>query len=108
MSEAAAPGCACTLYAVVRDNGDLVRGCQALDANKPAGTVGVYGVRFNRAVENCAWVATIGLDDDGVPPRGHISVAGLANPDGVQVRTFDCDCKPADLPFHLAVHCCGD
>jgi hypothetical protein len=105
--EAAPAGCACTLFAVVRANGTLVRGCNALNADKPDGN-GIYRVLFNQNVNNCAWVATIGLPDDGVPPCGQISVAGLANPNGVQVRTFDRDCQPTDRPFHLAVHCCPD
>lgn len=105
-SEAAAPGCACTLFAVVNAAGELVRGCGALDAD-PFDT-GIYRVRFNRNVERCAWVATIGLRDNGVPPTGQISVAGLNARNGVQVRTFDSLGVPVDLPFHLAVHCCTD
>lgn len=105
-SDAVAPGCACTHFAVVRANGTLARGCGAVAAEHVA--LGVYRVHFAGNVNRCAWVATIGLPDDGVPPPGQISVAGLVNPKRVQVRTYDCACKPADLPFHLAVHCCPE
>lgn len=105
-SEAAAPGCACTLFAVVDVAGSLVRRCGAIDSDHPA--VGGYRVRFNQDVSGCAWVATIGLDDDGVPPSGQISVAGLANPEGVAVKTTNAAGAPADRPFHLAVHCCPE
>ena len=105
-SEAAAPGCACTLYAVVTAAGNLVRGCGAVVVVHPA--VGVYGVHFAPNVANCAWVATIGLSGGGNPPPGTISVAGGLTPQDVRVETFDCACQPADRPFHLAVHCCPD
>lgn len=104
---AVAPDCACTLFAVVNVGGGLVRECGALAAQNPA--AGVYNVQFNRPVELCAWVATIGLpDEDDAQPRGVISVAGRLQPDQVQVRTYDCNCVPANRPFHLAVHCCPE
>lgn len=106
-SVVAAPGCACTLFAVVRANGELVRGCNALEA-EPGDGDGVYRVLFSQNVSRCAWVATIGLPNDGVPPPGEISVAGLINPNAVQVRTFISNGNPADRPFHLAVHCCPE
>jgi hypothetical protein len=100
----AAAGCACTHYAVVSAAGVLVRGCGAVAAQHIG--AGVYRVHFAGNVVSCAWVATIGLPDDGAPLPGMISVAGLPNPNEVQVRTFDCNCQPADRPFHFAVHCC--
>lgn len=104
----AAPGCACTLFAVVNAAGNLVRGCGAVAAVHLA--VGVYGVSFAQNVASCAWVATIGLpNNDGNLPPGVISVAGGPAPNEVLVRTFDCHgCEPADRPFHLAVHCCPE
>lgn len=105
-SEAAAPGCACTLYAVVDAAGDLVRDCGADDSDRPA--VGGYRVLFNQDVSNCAWVATIGLPGVGNPPTGQVSVAGLANLNGVAVKTSDDAGNAVNLPFHLAVHCCPE
>lgn len=100
------PDCACTLFAVVDANGEPVRKCNALDSQRRDD--GIYVVRFNRDVSSCAWVATIGLPDDGISPPGEISVAGFIQPDVVVVRTFDSLGAPADRPFHLAVHCCPE
>jgi hypothetical protein len=80
-SEAAAPGCACTLFAVVRANGTLERGCKALESQRRDD--GISRVRFDRDVSKCAWVATIGLPDDGISPVGEISVAGFIQSDVV-------------------------
>lgn len=106
-SEAAAPGCACTLYAVVNAAGVIQRDCGANNSDNPA--VGGYRVFFNQDVSNCAWVATIGLPGAGVPPTGQVSVAGLLNfPNGVAVRTSNDGGAAVNLPFHLAVHCCPE
>lgn len=105
-SAVAAPGCACTLFAVVGAAGALVRRCKALESQRLDD--GIYRVRFDRDVSSCAWVATIGLPDDGISPPGEISVAGFIQPDVVVVRTFNSLGNPADRPFHLAVHCCPE
>lgn len=105
--EAAAPGCACTHFAVVNVAGGLVRGCGAVAAQHVA--LGVYGVRFAGNVASCAWVATIGLPNNNEDrPCGMISVAGGPTPNDVRVMTFNRACEPADRPFHLAVHCCPE
>ena len=98
--------CACTLWAVVDANGNLIRDLGAIASNRL--NAGVYEVRFNRTVTRCAYVATIGLPGQGNPPPGEISVASSPNPNGVRVDTANNAGAPADLPFHLAVHCGSD
>jgi hypothetical protein len=98
--------CACTLWAVVDANGNLVRDLGANVSSRL--NVGVYEVRFNRDVTGCAYVATIGLPGQGNPPPGEISVASSPNPNGVRVDTANNAGAPADRPFHLAVHCGSD
>jgi hypothetical protein len=86
-SEAAALGCACTLFAVVDSAGSLVRNRGAVNSGNPA--VGDYRGLFNQDVSNCAWVATIGLPGVGIPSTGQVSVARLANLNRVAIRTSD-------------------
>jgi hypothetical protein len=105
-SENAALGCACTLFAVVDSAGSLARNCGAVNSDNLA--VGDYRVLFNQDVSNCAWVATIGLPGVGIPPTGQVSVAGLANLNGVAIRTSGDRGAAVNLPFHLAVHCCPE
>ncbi len=102
-AEAVEVDCACTRWAVVDANGNLIRDLGAIASNRL--NAGVYEVRFNRNVTHCAYVATIGLPGQGNPPPGEISVASSPNPNGVRVDTANNAGAPADLPFHLAVHC---
>ena len=95
--------CACTLWAVVDDNGVLVRSFRATNSVHVA--VGIYRVFFDTNVSGCAYVATIGLPGQGNPPPGEISVASSPIPNGVRVDTANNAGAPADRPFHLAVHC---
>jgi len=102
---AAQDNCACTAWAVVDTNGNLIRGFGANAAMKVG--LGFYRVIFNRNVTRCAYTATIGLPGSvGNPPPGEISVVGLnGNPNGVFVATYTSTGANADRPFHLAVHC---
>jgi hypothetical protein len=98
-------GCACTLFAVVDANGDLVREFRANSSQRFS--TGEYEVVFNRSVSQCAYVATIGDPGDNViPPPGEIAVAGRLNDDtAVFITTYDSNGRRADRGFHLAVHC---
>jgi hypothetical protein len=104
-AEAETHGCACTLFAVVNANGTLAFGFGAVSSTKLA--TGEYQVIFNRNVRDCAYVATIGLSGNlGGSPAGEIAVVGrFNNVNGVFVQTFTSAGVPADLGFHLAVHC---
>lgn len=104
-SEAATPGCACTLFAVVNADGSLARGFGAVSSQN-LGT-GNYEVIFNVNVRNCAYVATIGLSGSvGASLPGEITVVGrFDNVNGVFITTSSSGGAPADFGFHLAVHC---
>jgi hypothetical protein len=97
------PPTAQSFYAVVRSNGTLARGFEAVSAAH-LGT-GVYQVIFAHDITGSAYLGTLGLDtDSGESPAGQIAVVGrfdIAN--GVFVQTFDAAGNPADRGFHLAV-----
>jgi hypothetical protein len=97
-------------WAVVNDNGNLVRGAGAVTAKQlftPA-TRGSYQVTFNRRVKGCALTATIGRVNSASrePDPGEIGVAYRhGNSKSVYVKTRDSDGTEADRSFHLAVLC---
>jgi hypothetical protein len=96
------------LFAVVNANGTLARGHKAVSATR-LGT-GAYEVVFRKDVRSCAYLATIGLSGSaGSSLPGEITVVGRSGNDrGVFVTTHSSGGAPADLGFHLAVHCAGD
>jgi hypothetical protein len=97
------PPTAQSFYAVVRSNGTLARGFEAVSAAN-LGT-GVYQVIFAHDITGSAYLGTLGLDtDSGESPAGQIAVVGrFGAPNGVFVETFDASGNPADRGFHLAV-----
>jgi hypothetical protein len=97
------PPTAQSFYAVVRSNGTLARGFEAVSAAN-LGT-GVYQVIFAHDITGSAYLGTLGLDtDSGESPAGQIAVVGrFGAPHGVFVETFDASGNPADRGFHLAV-----
>ncbi len=97
-------------WAVVKANGDLVRGRGAVSAKQlfTPDFDGAYQVTFNRRVTNCALIATIGRVNSAPknPDPGEIGVAyrdGRA--DSVFVKTRDSGGVAEDQSFHLAVLC---
>jgi hypothetical protein len=94
-----------THWAVVESNGALSRG-EGTTSSSRLGT-GRYQVLFNRAVSNCAYVATLGRTGSSNPPAGEIGVATLPGSagNGVAVRTRASGGGLADRPFHLVVNC---
>lgn len=97
------PPTAQAFYAVVRSDGTLVRGFEAVSAAN-LGT-GVYQVIFAHDITGSAYLGTLGLDtDSGESPAGQIAVVGRFDAaNGVFVQTFDAAGNPADRGFHLAV-----
>ena len=97
------PPTAQTFYAVVRSNGTLARGFEAVSAAN-LGT-GTYQVIFAHDITSSAYLGTLGLDtDSGESPAGQIAVVGRFDAaNGVFVQTFDAAGNPADRGFHLAV-----
>jgi hypothetical protein len=63
--------------AVVNTNGTLARGLNAKSSRYLgfANDGGEYVVFFNRKINHCAFVATLGNAGTGIPPNGHIAVA---------------------------------
>ncbi len=98
------PPTAQTFFAVVRSDGSLARGFQAVSAARLA--PGRYQVLFAHDLTGSAYTGTLGLDvNSGVSPSGQIAVVGRAGaPNGVFVETFDATGSFADRGFHLAVH----
>jgi len=97
------PPTAQTFYAVVRADGTLARGFQAVSATR-LGT-GIYQVLFAHDITRSAYLGTIGLDtSSGVSPSGQMAVVGrFGAPNGVWVQTYDAAGSPADRGFHMAV-----
>lgn len=93
--------------AVVKGNGDLVRGSSGVTATKVTGFKGAYNVHFPRKVWSCVYSATLGQSGHaGVAPGGSITVAGDSGSDqGVFVQTRNSTGAKTDRDFHLVVAC---
>jgi hypothetical protein len=91
-------------FAVVNQNGQVVRGRGATAARTGAGR---YQVIFTNDIRGCAYFATIGDPSAAAPPQNsQISVSSLAsNVNGVAVRTENSNGDEVDRPFHLIVLC---
>jgi len=92
-------------WAVVQDDGTLVRGKNATGAIHLS--TGVYEVDFTTSIAKCSFTGTIGLPgSSGTNSPGFITVAGRGNnADGVFVKTYDQAGASTDLGFHLNVRC---
>ncbi len=106
-----APGLPATrLFASVRDDGELVSGSGVTEsARVPDGT---FTVTFDRSVENCAAIGTVGLGGGpgGFVTPGSILHANLGAPDAqsVAVRIYEPGATAPNLTsnsFSLAVFC---
>ena len=88
------------LYAVVKANGDLIRGSHVVATNNPTGST--YRIRFDRDVSKCAYSALVESPLIGfavvVPP------AAVPDPNSVVLATGDLT-GFANRPFHLIVIC---
>ncbi len=90
-------------WAEVRGDGTLLRGSRVVSVTRTS--AGVYNVRFNRNVTDCAYTATIGSNSG--EPAGVIDTVLPAN-DTVRVITESNDGVPPsfqDRAFHLVVTC---
>ena len=84
------------IYAVVRDDGALIRGKGAKAAERTA--EGTYKVAFDRLVGQRAWVAT------PIDP-GFVTTVDVSTPNTVLVETFSTAGAAADRTFSLQVAC---
>ena len=93
------------LWAVVDSSGSLSRGNNAETSSQEA--TGAYVVVFNQDVENCSFVAALGLTgSSGIAPAGYITVAGAAGvQDGVFVATYNTTGSFVNASFHVEVVC---
>ena len=67
---------------------------------------GVYNVVFDRLVDTCSYVGSIGRVGNGAEAVGFLRFAGLnANPSGVFVQTSQLNGALADRGFSLAAIC---
>jgi hypothetical protein len=96
---------AADLWAVVEADGKLVRHVGAVSSQFLAHSQ--YEVIFNRDVQSCAYVVTVGsADGKAFPQPGWATVtARPGNAKGVAVQTHNHDGGPEQLPFHLFVSC---
>lgn len=107
----------CALFAVVKADGELVRGLGAASSGKtsPGPTTtrpnapnipGQYEVTFDRDVSNCTYIATIACGNTSGCTPGVITVVGReSNPKGVFIMTYDIEGVGSDFGFHLIIHC---
>ena len=91
--------------AVVGSLGQLVRGKGVVAAVRTS--TGRYQVTFNRNIQPCVAVASIGDPSAAGPPTGQISTTGLAtNGNILQVKTTNQNnSDAADKPFQVIVSC---
>jgi hypothetical protein len=94
------------LFAEVRSDAILASSSGAVTVQRVGGIgTGNYSVRFGRAVNNCAAVATIGSAST-TRTSGQINVADrVGDSRAVFVDTNDDAGKAADRPFRLVVVC---
>jgi len=92
-------------WAVVRQNGTLVRG-RGVETVTRTGP-GAYVVTFGRAIRTCAYVADPGDPGTGVVAAPVVAaVSRRANRRSLSVQTYnEATAVSADEPFHLAVYC---
>jgi hypothetical protein len=96
-------------WAVVNVDGSLARGSGAV-ASEAVGTDGVYFVRFNRDVSQCAYVGA-GGEATTFPPDDSIIIGASAsdrgNPNEVSVIEYDAilGADSYSSGFHLIVTC---
>jgi hypothetical protein len=91
--------------AVVTAAGQFVRGKGVTSAVSVA--EGRYQVTFNRNIQGCVTVASVGDPSAATPPAGQATPTGLAtNGNTVQIRTTQAtDGTPANRGFNLIVSC---
>jgi hypothetical protein len=93
------------MSAFVTPNGALAGGVGATGA-APLNT-GFYRVTFDRSVEDCNFVASVGRADGIINPIGVATAWWDSGEDAVLVFTSDFDGSLADHPFQVIVFCAG-
>jgi len=95
------------LWAVVSSGGTLIRGSGVSGVSAPSSNV--FTVTFAQAVDDCAYIATVGETGTATPgsePLGFAVPTGLnGNANAVRVKTYDKGGSPTNRQFHLVVSC---
>lgn len=101
---------ATTLWANVTNIGGLAAGAgvTSVTSSYPEGVGGArYTITFDRNVSECAHIASLSSSGYGVEEPGQIAVAraGNANPDALEVFTYNASGTTEYRSFSLAVFC---
>jgi hypothetical protein len=92
-------------FAVVRANGTLDRGSHVVSVSR--GVAGLYVVKTDRDITQCAFVAGIGAAGVDGSLSGEVSTERVndVSTQSVEVKTRDSAGVAADRAFHLAIIC---
>ncbi len=92
-------------FAVVAANGTLAASSGVVGAVAHTTSTGIYVVSFNRDVSQCAFMATIGVRNGGLPGDPEIAANNQTGfPEQVVVETF-LGATATDRSFNVAVLC---
>jgi hypothetical protein len=96
---------ATSLFAVVAANGSVSASSGVVGAVAHTTFSGIYAVSFNRDVSQCAFLATVGARNGGLPADPQIAANNqTGSPEQVVVETF-IGATPTDRSFNVAVLC---
>jgi hypothetical protein len=96
---------ATSLFAVVAANGTLSASSGVVGNVAHTASTGIYVVSFNRDVSQCAFLATIGSRNGGLPGDPQIAASNqTGSPEQVVVETF-IGSAATDRSFNVAVLC---
>ena len=99
------PANATSLFAVVAANGTVSASSGVVGAVAHTSSTGIYVVTFNRDVSQCAFLATIGVRNGGLPGDPEIAANNqTGSPEQVVVETF-LGATATDRSFNVAVLC---
>lgn len=96
---------ATSLFAVVSSTGTVSAAGGVVGTVAHTTSSGIYAVSFNRDVSQCAFLATIGARNGGLPSDPQIAANNkTGSPEQVVVETF-VGATPSDRSFNVAVIC---
>jgi hypothetical protein len=96
---------ATSLFAAVAANATITTSSGVVGTVTHTASTGIYAITFNRDVSQCAFLATIGARNGGVPSDPEISANNqTGSPEQVVVQTF-LGATATDRSFNVAVLC---
>jgi hypothetical protein len=93
------------LSAVVAADATLVRGAGAVSVERSGSSPGFYFVTFNRSLDDCTVVASVGGTGADAHAGSFAQATVLATTQDAWVTTSDGNDNLVDRPFHLIVFC---